>query len=255
MSRNRSYADGVEPARSIQQLGRDGKALIELAVRDLDAKVPCCPGWTVHDVVAHTAEVYQNKLAVLRTLAKERPTEWQREAPDGDVVAWFNASLTELVSVLRSHPAETPVWTWFGPEQTVGFWARRMAQETVIHRADVELAFGPPHHVEAPVANDGIEEVLERFLAYGYDDESYAQGAGSGETVVVRTADYAWHVTLGPDKALVGPGAARADATVAGTPSHVLYWLWGRVPDDAVMISGDPAAAAALRRALVATTQ
>lgn len=245
----------MEPARAIQQLKRDGTALVELAARDLDAAVPSCPGWTVRDCVGHTAAVYQHKLAVLRTLAMQRPTEWQREAPDGDVVAWFNDSLTELLSALRAHPAQTPVWTWYGPEQTVGFWARRMVQETVIHRADVELAFGPPHHVEAPVANDGIEEVLERFLAHGYDDVSYAQGAGSGETVVVRTADYAWHVTLGSDKAVVAPGADRADATVAGTPSHVLYWLWGRVPDDAVMISGEPSAAAALRRALVATTQ
>jgi hypothetical protein len=29
-----------------------------------------------------------------------------------------------------------PAGSWYTPDQTVGFWIRRMAQETVIHRID-----------------------------------------------------------------------------------------------------------------------
>ncbi len=243
----------MEPGRAIQQLRRDARALVERAADDLDAAVPSCPGWTVRDVVAHTAEVYANKLAVLEPLSEHPPADWEHEAPDGDVVRWFGGMLDRLVVALRAHPASTPVWTWYDPQRTVGFWARRMAHETVIHRADVELAFGTPHHVDALVAADGIDEVLERFLCY--DVDAYRPVAGDGQRVRVQTADEAWVVTLAPDAASVQPGAKPADATVAGTPSHVLYWLWGRLPDDAVLMHGEVPAAAALRRALAATTQ
>ncbi len=203
--------------------------------------------------MTHTAEVYAHKLAVLEPLSQQPPSHWEQKAPDGDVVSWFHTTLDRLVAALRANPASTPVWSWYDPDRTVAFWARRMAQETVIHRADVELAFGRPHHVDALVAADGIDEVLERFLCY--DAGGYRSAAGSGERVRVQTADEAWLVTLDPARATVQRGAKPADATVAGTPSHVLYWLWGRVDDDAVLMHGDHAAAALLRRALAATTQ
>ena len=40
------------------RLRADAARLREVAVMGLDAPVPSCPGWTVSDVVAHTAEVY-----------------------------------------------------------------------------------------------------------------------------------------------------------------------------------------------------
>ena len=43
------------------------------------------------------------------------------------------------------NPAD-PSGTWYGPDQTVGFWIRRMAQETVIHRIDAELGVGRTGH-------------------------------------------------------------------------------------------------------------
>src|SRR6266700_2763359 len=44
----------------------------------------------------------------------------------------------------------------------------RMAQETVIHRIDAELAAGlPVTPVPDDLAADGVDEVLKRMLAYG----------------------------------------------------------------------------------------
>lgn len=244
----------MDAARAIVQLSRDGRALADAAAAaGLDAAVPSCPGWSVRDVVQHTATVYRHKIAVLDGLLTEPPTEWPTEPPDGDVLGWYADSLAALVAALRAHPAETPVWTWYDPDRTVGFWARRMMQETVIHRADVELASGEPHHVDAAVANDGIDEVLDVMLRY--DTEAYADAPGSGQTVEIQTSDAAWHVTLGPDAAALSRGHGPADATVAGTPSHVLYWLWGRASDDAVSVRGDASAVASLRAAVAAVTQ
>ena len=47
-----------------------------------------------------------------------------------------------------------------GTDQTVGFWYRRMALETVVHRVDVETGFGVPRAVNAELAVDGIDEVV-----------------------------------------------------------------------------------------------
>jgi hypothetical protein len=47
-------------------------------------------------------------------------------------------------SRFRAHEPGEAVTTGFGPDQTVAFWIRRMAQETVIDRTDAELAARRP---------------------------------------------------------------------------------------------------------------
>lgn len=61
---------------------------------------------------------------------------------------------------------EDPAGSWHTSDQEVGFWIRRMAQETVIHRIDAELATGQPvAPVPAGLAVDGIDETLKVFVA------------------------------------------------------------------------------------------
>jgi hypothetical protein len=43
--------------------------------------------------------------------------------------------------------------------------------------------------------------------------------------------------------------------TASGEPSELLLWLWGRRPDSAVTLHGDPAAIAAWRALLARATQ
>ena len=45
----------------------------------------------------------------------------------------------QLAQEFAARDPADPSGTWYGPDQTVGFWIRRMAQETVIHRIDAEL--------------------------------------------------------------------------------------------------------------------
>src|SRR3954453_5896327 len=158
-----------------------------------------------------------------------------------------------IIEALRSRDPSTRVFSWYEPDQTVGFWVRRMMQETVIHRADVESATGPMTPVADAVALDGIDELLVFFLAF--DSWHYAQAPGAGERVGVRAGDAAWTVELGPQAATVTDGVADdVDAVVEGGPSDVLLALWNRKPYDAVKTSGDGGALATLRAALAATT-
>ncbi len=75
------------------------------------------------------------------------------------------AALTEQFAARRP---EEHAFTWYGPDQSVGFWIRRMAQETVIHRVDAELAAGSQiAAIPADLAADGIDELLVIFVQYG----------------------------------------------------------------------------------------
>ncbi len=248
--------------RYLELIEQDGRRLAEAARRvDLDALVPSCPGWTVRDCVAHTAEVYQHKIACIRL--QRRPGEdYEQQAPPGVLpVDWFDDSLAALLAELRGRGPAAPAYTWWPDDQTVGFWYRRMAQETAVHRLDVEDAVGEPTPIDPELAVDGIDEVLERFLGgedwAGMGPDEWGDvdpRAGEGMTLAVRSGDV-WRSTLAADAVAFRRGDGAADAAVSGDPEPVLLWLWGRRPDGAVTLDGDRSALRAFRDRLRIATQ
>jgi uncharacterized protein (TIGR03083 family) len=218
------------------------------AVTDLNAAVPPCPGWTVAEVVRHTGSVYWHKIMCMRLQRTPRDGEWPSGPEHGeDLVAWFQDAHRELRAELTARDPESYSPTWWAPEQSVGFWYRRMAQEVAVHRADVESAYGAITSIDADVAVDGIDEVLYQFLR-GPEPVD-----GAGPTVDVAAGGRVWRVRLIPDGTDVAEGIdGRADATVSGDPSEVYLWLWGRRPPDSVTVDGDVAAVAHLRDRLAA---
>jgi uncharacterized protein (TIGR03083 family) len=177
------------------------------------------------------------------------------------VLDWFDASLAALLAELRERGPEAPAYTWWPADQTVGFWYRRMAQETAVHRLDVEDGLGEPTAVDPALAADGIDEVLDAFLAEDWDSVTPEEWgdvdphAGKGATVAVRSGGRVWRTTLAPDCMPLVRQDGPADATVSGRPEAVLLWLWGRRPDDAVVLGGDPAVLRAFRDRLRVATQ
>ena len=243
----------VETDRFLALLRTDGDLLAATAARGLDAEVPPCPGWRVRDVVTHTAEVYEHKLACIELRAKPQP--WPPVWPaDRDPLAWLADAHGRLLAVLGSTNPSTPAYTWWPEDQTVGFWARRMAQETAVHRVDAQSAFDAIMPVDAELAVDGVDEVLTRMLAGDWSDEP-VERVGGGERIEVMPGGQRWLVTIQPDSVEVGDhDGAAVDGTVSGAPSDVLLWLWGRVGDQAVDLGGDLAAIRLLRERLARAT-
>lgn len=246
----------MDYSRYLDLLAADGGRLADAARADLDAPVPPCPGWTVRDLVTHTGQVYGHKRLIITSGSADRPGfDGPLPEPGEDVLGWYEGQLASLLEVLHGTDPARPAWTWWPPVQTVGWWARRMSQEAVIHRVDAELASGPATPVDEELAVDGIDEVLECFLSGDWSDEPEPM-PGTGQRVEVATRQSRWTVTLSAQE--VGfarePGEG-ADVSVAGEPSDLLLWLWNRAPDEAVTASGDPAAATLLRRYLAAATQ
>jgi uncharacterized protein (TIGR03083 family) len=258
----------MDRSRYLECLATDQTRLRQVAAADLAAAVPTCPGWSVADLVRHVSEVYLHKVECMRQgVAPESwPPGLSGEAP----LPLLDRSYQALLGEFDARATSSPAATWHDPDQTVGFWIRRMAQETVIHRVDAELAAGEPVAEIAPdLAVDGIDEVLRVFLAYAtqrWPEEFGGVLPATAERVLVTTGQESWLIRLEPSGAVVedgfsrgggrvGPGGAPADATVSAAPPDLLLWLWRRSGADAAERRGDQSVVDRFRQVLGAVTQ
>jgi uncharacterized protein (TIGR03083 family) len=252
----------MEYSRFLDCLTADFARLRALVPTDPDAAVPSCPGWTVAELTRHVGEVYLHKTLAMREGAE--PDPWPpAELADEDPLALLDRAYAGLLAEFAARKPEDPAGSWYTPDQTVGFWIRRMAQETVIHRIDAELGTGQPvAPVPADLAVDGIDELLV-FVAYGvaeWGDYTGILNDSPSRTYAVRADGAGWRVRTGPDLFAVEDGAVgdAADVTVSGPPAAVLRWVWNREgtgePSD-VTVEGAPEAVEELRHCIVTATQ
>ncbi|WP_137813481.1 maleylpyruvate isomerase family mycothiol-dependent enzyme [Gandjariella thermophila] len=239
----------IDYGRLLDVLGVQGELLADSA-RDVqpDLPVPGCPGLTTGETVRHVASVYRMVLGWLRD--GRRPRQWQR-APnrDEDPADFLRSGLRALIDELAAHDPGEPCPTWWPEDTSYGFWYRRMAHETTVHRVDVQAAAGEGavHPVPEDVAEDGVDEVLT--LWFGHRLTVLGVSGSRRGQVAVRTGDRVWMTRVGPVGTAAWRSAAAtsvADAEVTGAPADVYLWLWGRRPVHQVRSSGDPDAVAQL---------
>lgn len=237
----------------LRLLRADAARLREVAQLGLDAPVPSCPGWSVADAVSHTGEVYAHKVACTRLQAA--PDPWPPPEHAGrEPLELFDAGLDELLIVFGSQPPEAPSHTWWDPDQSVGFWMRRMALETAVHRVDVELAHGVPTPVDPELAVDGIDELLVMMLA-GDEWAEHGTRFPVDATARITCQGRSWTVRADADAVLVDRSAdGDADAEVAGEPSDLYLWLWGRADESPLVVTGEATAVHDLRGRLAEAT-
>lgn len=239
----------IDYGRLLHAISLEGERLAHTA-EDADGEllVPGCPGLTVAETVRHTGEVYRRVLAWIR--AGGPPDEWQQTPAAGeDLIDFHLSGRTALVAELAAHDPEEPCDTWWPSDRTYGFWRRRMAHETAVHRIDVQAAAGvdvAPVQVEFAV--DGIDEVLQFWL--GYRLSQLGMAATADGAVGVQTAGRSWLALLSRNRCsarrVPAVDAQAADAVATGDPMSVYLWLWGRLPDQSVTITGDFDASAQL---------
>ncbi len=240
--------------RYLDLLRADMSRLREVGDGDLTAAVPPCPGWTLADVLHHTAEVYLHKVESMRTGSP--PDPWPPDDfVDREPREFFTDASAQLLHELETRDPDEPSWTWVEADQQVGFWHRRMTQETAVHRVDGELAAAEVTPIDRDLAADGVDEVL-RLMLGGPWWTMFDTTSPIDARVRVSTGDRSWTATCSATSVTIderdGGGVA---ATVSGEPHDVLLWLWGRVDDQAVQLDGDPTVVAALRQRLVEATQ
>jgi uncharacterized protein (TIGR03083 family) len=226
---------------------------------DLTRPVPTCPEWTMRQLVTHIGRAHRWATAIVATHAAE-PIPF-REVPDGKLppdqreqVDWLNSGAAGLVATVQA-AGDDRVWTHNGPGPA-RYWARRMAHETAVHRADGQIAMGQRPQIDPVTAADGIDEFLGFLAAPGDGGDRPAPAGLRGKLVHVHVtgegATGEWMIRPGATGITVETGHGKGDVAVRGPAGDLLLLLMRRVPpsDPAIEVLGD----AALLDALLAET-
>lgn len=211
---------------------------------DLSATVPTCPDWTLEQLVLHMGGALRWAGTLVRTRAPKNIPDEQVPRGDGPekqgdaaaLDAWLAEAGELVVDALREAGPEAEVWSWAG-HRTSGFWARRMAHEITVHRADATLAAGLPYEVAPDIAADAIDEWLEIVEVLGRrrgTEPPLRAGAG----VHLHATDAApelnaeWLVEGTGDGFVWRRGHEKAAVALRGPLTSVLLAFYGRLPLD-----------------------
>ncbi|MSO78544.1 MAG: maleylpyruvate isomerase family mycothiol-dependent enzyme [Acidimicrobiia bacterium] len=209
-----------------------------------DAQVPSCPEWSVADLLGHMGTVHRWAAS---NCDREPSKEFMRSRDAGIEVpddrsgrpAWVREGAALLADTLAAHSPDDPCWT-FAPPATVGFWCRRQAHETAMHRVDAQLAAGAVQPIDAPLAADGIDELLWLLPNRPWAPDKLT---GASESLHLHCDDVEgeWLLRLAPTGLEVERVHAKGDVAVRGAASDLLVWLMGRGPIEPLEVFGDEA--------------
>ena len=232
---------------------------LRLVATDLEAPVPSCPEWSVDQLLRHVATVYRHKVVAMQTGLQ--PQDWVPDFSTEPALDLLDRAYQELNAEFDARAPDAPAWTWYAPDQTVGFWIRRMAHETAIHRYDAELAAGLTTPVVNDLAADGVDEALTVILTDDGDIRAISEVADlSGvtnldlPTIEVRNGARSFFVRPTLEGVFVD-ATGEAATTIEGVPSDLLLWLWRRADADTLKVTGDPSGVAVLSRLMETATQ
>ncbi|MEV8324170.1 maleylpyruvate isomerase family mycothiol-dependent enzyme [Kitasatospora sp. NPDC059812] len=228
-------------------------ARLVAALQDADptTPVPTCPGWTLTDLTRHTGSVQRWFTVLLRQRIQQPPRSREVDlrlpaGPDG-YPAWLAEAAAEAGAAFAETDLDAPMWAW-GADQHARFWVRRMLFETLVHRADAELALGRTPVLDPELAADGVSEFLTNLPFAAFFAPGIAELRGADRTIrFTRTDGNAtdgnataaggdWLIRLRPDGFGLdrfgldadGPGP-EADATVRASAADLLLLLYGRL--------------------------
>jgi uncharacterized protein (TIGR03083 family) len=200
---------------------------------DPGSLVSACPGWTLQQLVEHVGSVHRWATAIVRT-GEAQP---EKEQPVADLAPWFAEGADALLSTLASADPDEPCWS-FTTDRTKGFWIRRQALETVVHRWDAERAVDEPTRIDPALAADGVTEVVELMAPRQVKLDRIPPLPYAVDLQAVDT-DQRW---------VLGEGAVEASVTA---PAEVLLLLlWHRVDPADPRVRSDGNAVDVLRLAL-----
>ena len=217
--------------------------------------IPTCPEWTLRQLATHVGRAHRWAAEITRTRS-DAPIPF-RAVPDGRLpddraaqTAWLLAGAALIADAVREAGSDL-VW-WFTGRGARGFWIRRMAHETLVHRADAQLAAGadPEPVIEAEVAADAIDEWLTLLAAGILGSAGESAGAlPAGAGLHVHATDDGlggrgeWMIRSDAGGLAVEPGHGKGDAALAGPAASLLLVLMRRQQafHPAVTVHGDSA--------------
>ena len=216
---------------------------------DLTPQVPTCPDWTLRQLTTHVGRAHRWAAEIVATRSAT-PIPF-REVPDGRLPddpaqhpQWLRAGAGRLTAALAEAGSD-PVWTFAGTGPASS-WARRMAHETAVHRADAELAAGREPAFEPDLAADAIDEWLVLCGPAPGDEDPRLSALPGGAVLHIHATDDGlangeWLIRREESRITVRHGHAQGDVAVRGPAGQLLLVLLRRLPPETaeVQVLGD----------------
>ena len=218
---------------------REGHALAAAArTAGVDHNVPTCPEWQVADLIGHVGRLHRWVAGIVESGGEDPNDHWSdSEPPPAEVrIDWFDAGVDIIADALEAADPASPAWSWTH-DRTAGFWARRQANETAVHRCDAQSAAGTIEPIEHDLAVDGINEFFDLIPFWRH--ESRVRGTGESIHLHCTDGDGEWLVRLGADGVLVTREHAKGDVALRAPASDLLLFLWGRTDAAGAEVFGD----------------
>jgi uncharacterized protein (TIGR03083 family) len=229
-----------------------------LASTNPGARCPTCPEWSAADLLWHLTEVHYFWAGILDQRVMSDAEVPAVEAAKPDRPATVDALLglrddatAKLLAALAARDDAEPCWSWWPPDQTVGFTRRMQTYEATMHRVDAELAAGAPvSPISSGVAEGAVDHAVD--VMWGWMPEGASAQSGDLVEVVATDTGATWHVDVGAWMTAGGRSAPRAvratggdpTARVSGTAENLALWAWTR--GGGVAVDGQSAALDAL---------
>ena len=177
-------------------LRREGHSLTASArAAGVDAPVVSCPEWKIADLLGHVGRLHRWVASIVEADGDDPTDHWSdaEPPPPGERIGWFDGGVDLVADTLLRVDPTAPAWSWT-TERTAGFWARRQANETAVHRWDAQTASGATEPIEHALAVDGIDEFFG--LIPFWKRESTLRGAGESMHLHATDGDGEWFVRL-----------------------------------------------------------
>lgn len=230
--------------RYIQGLAAEGR-LLASAASELDpgAEIPTCPGWTVRDLVRHTAGIHrwcgENVRGQLRSLLEVEDLKdlYGKWPADEELIEFYLDELALLIKSLEEAPDDLQCATFMVCDSPKIFWCRRQMQETTVHRVDVELVSGSLTPIDPELASDGVDEMLtgfvpRRFMKLRSDDPISIR-------IDVTDTGRSWRLDVSNEPTIVTrDNLDDADCIAQGRAEDLFLTLWNRPGRERLHISG-----------------
>jgi uncharacterized protein (TIGR03083 family) len=227
-----SYAELVTAIR------REGEGIRTAAELGGDAEVPTCDGWSMTDLVEHVTRFYLRVTRLVGERMTEPDGDWPT-LPRGDLVAVFSDALDGLIATLQDATADTTVWNWaYGERGEAAFWARRAAHESSVHRYDAQKAHGVVQPIDAELATDGLDELVDVLAPRIYARDEITSGP-VGSVALSSSDDGSWCLELDTSSVRRLDVLSQPTVTVRGTSSALLLATYSRAPWSSLDTEGD----------------
>jgi uncharacterized protein (TIGR03083 family) len=221
---------------------------------DLSATVPTAPDWSLADLLRHVGGNLRAVEMAVRT--GTAVTEPKRQVPGhagpagddlGALAAWLSeaAGMAARALAKAGPDAEAQVWVVRWPTAA---WARRAAQDLVVHRADAAGTVGAAYTVAPDLAADAIDEFLDLMSSQASRSGASApEGPALTGSIHLHAGDTGpevpseWLIELGSPTFAWRHAHEKATVAVRGPVADVLRVVYRRLsPDtDGVEVLGD----------------